>query len=192
MAKPMNSRYLVWFVGISLATCLSSAVLAEEEPEPATSAPESEASEETVPPQIILATQKAPEYPPAALAARFTGTVKVAAQVLPDGSVGKVDVVECTHKNVGFEEAAIEAVKQWRFEPAIENGVATDYVMHFRLNFKSAGPGTGFVPFVSSGLSGPETGGRGKHSTQTRSTSSGSTTRSSGDKGSDSDRDRGD
>jgi len=188
MATPERSRYLVWIVGMTLATCLALVFVAAEEPELPEATPDELAG--VVPPQIILATQKAPEYPPAALAARFTGTVKVSAEVLPDGSVGKIEIVECTHKNVGFEEAAIEAVKKWRFEPALKDGSPTDYVAQFRLNFKSAGPGSGFLPFVSSGFSDP---GSGKNTRSDRSSQSRSSASSgSSDKGSQSSDDRDD
>jgi protein TonB len=174
---------------MTFAACLSFAAVAGEEPEQPEPAMDDRIG--VVPPQIILASQKAPEYPPAALAARFTGTVKVMAEVLPDGSVGKVEIVECTHKNVGFEEAAIEAVKKWRFEPALKDGSPTDYMAQFRLNFKSAGPGSGFMPFVSSGFADP---GSGKSTRSDRSTSSrsSSTSSSQGDKGSQSSNDRDD
>jgi TonB family protein len=102
------------------------------------------------PPEIILKTQKAPEYPKAALAARFSGTVTVEATVLKDGSVGSVEVVECTKPNLGFEQAAMDAVKQWRFEPATRVGEPLDYKMRFRLNFKGTGVGS-VDPRVSAG-----------------------------------------
>jgi protein TonB len=89
-----------------------------------------------VPPQIILETQKPPEYPSAARAARFDGTVLVKFTVLTDGSVGNVEVVECRRKKLGFEEAAIEAVQQWRFEPAVVGDQPVEYTTQFRLNFR--------------------------------------------------------
>lgn len=104
------------------------------------------------PPQIIPASQKAPPYPPAALAGRFTGSVKVSVKVLSDGTVGEVKVLECSHRNIGFEEAAVAAVKEWRFEPALGgDGHPIEYTTSYRLNFRNSGRGRGFNPFVSSG-----------------------------------------
>lgn len=103
------------------------------------------------PPRIIPSSQKAPPYPPAALAGRFTGSVKVSVIVLPDGTVGEVKVIECSHRNLGFEESAVEAVKGWRFEPALRDGEPVEYTTAYRLNFRNSGKGRGFNPFVSSG-----------------------------------------
>ena len=94
-----------------------------------------------VPPQIVLETQKAPVYPPAAQAARFSGVVTLNFTILRDGSVGDVKVLECTHPNVGFEKASIKAVKKWRFDPATKDGEPVDYARTFRLTFRRAGPG---------------------------------------------------
>ena len=110
-----------------------------------------ESAEPISPARIISATQKAPPYPPAALAARFTGSVKVSVKVLPDGTVGDVKVLDCSHRNIGFEEAAMGAVKKWRFQPAMQAGKAVEYTTTYRLNFRNSGEGAGFNPFVSSG-----------------------------------------
>ena len=88
-------------------------------------------------------------FPPAAKAARFTGTVTVKASIRKDGSVGEVKVIECTHRNVGFEQASVEAVKQWKFEPARNNGDPVEYATQFRLNFRRAGRESS--TFVTSG-----------------------------------------
>lgn len=122
------------------------------------------------PPEIILKTQKAPDYPRAALAARFSGTVMVEATVLRDGSVGSIEVVECTKPNLGFEQAAIDAVKQWRFEPASREGQALDYKMRFRLNFKGSGPGDSRSPRVSAGTFTEAPQGRDASTDSSRST----------------------
>ena len=111
-----------------------------------------ESGEPTSPARVISATQKAPSYPPAALAARFTGSVKVSVGVLPDGTVGEVKVMDCSHRNIGFEEAAVDAVKKWRFQPAMRAGEPVEYTATYRLNFRNSGEGKGFNPFVSSGV----------------------------------------
>ena len=52
-------------------------------------------------------------------------------------TIGDTQVLECTRPNLGFEEAAIEAVGQWLYEPARENGepvqVYFTVVVDFRL-----------------------------------------------------------
>ena len=100
-------------------------------------------------PQIILETQKPPVFPPAAEAGRFSGSVMVEATVFKDGHVGEVKVVDCTRPKVGFEQAAVDAVKKWRFEPGQQNGEPVEFSLKFRLNFSGGGPGE--KPRVSAG-----------------------------------------
>jgi TonB family protein len=100
-------------------------------------------------PQIILTSQVIPTYPPAALAARFTGTVVVRLTIQSDGSVGDATVVECDHPNLGFENATLAAVRRWKFEPAALDGQPIPYVMNFRLNFRTDGTGRNQRAYVS-------------------------------------------
>lgn len=57
-----------------------------------------------------------PKYTPIAIAARKTGTVVVQATITRDGNVVDVKVM----KSIGFglDEAAVNAVRQWKFKPA--------------------------------------------------------------------------
>jgi TonB family protein len=90
---------------------------------------------EVVEPFVIADSHVAPEYPPAAEAARFEGVVAVAAMINADGSVGAVEVIEGTGTKLGFDEAAVDAVKQWRFSPAQVNGEAVDSVSAYIFRF---------------------------------------------------------
>jgi TonB family protein len=102
-------------------------------------------------PQLLVSSQIAAQYPPAALAVRFSGTVTVAAHVARDGSVAEVEVLDSTHRNVGFEDAAIGAVQQWEFVPAAVDGTPVDSVAIYRINFEVPhGAGTGDYPVASS------------------------------------------
>jgi len=58
-----------------------------------------------------------PVYPAAARSLRAEGRVTLRLLVLPDGSVGTAAVEECTRPGLGFEAAALAAVKRWRYEP---------------------------------------------------------------------------
>jgi protein TonB len=127
-------------------------------PEEATKAPEAPPIQ---PPRIILKTQRPPEYPPAAKAARFEGVVTVDMTVLKTGDVGEVKIVDCTHRHVGFEEAAQQAVKKWRFEPATQEGEPVEYSAQFRLNFRLVGK-EGEVSSGIPGSQGSSTGVSGK------------------------------
>jgi TonB family protein len=123
-------------------------------------------------PVLIPASRVSPEYPPAALAARFQGSVTLRTEVLADGTVGRIEVLDSSAPNLGFEKAAERAIRQWRFEPALAAGqpVVGDQVV--RLNFHTtptadaAWVSASFRPMADIGGAGsviepPGAGGRG-------------------------------
>jgi len=71
-----------------------------------------------------LIEQVPPVFPVAARSLRAEGRVTLRLAVLPDGSVGQATVLECTRHGLGFEAAALAAVKRWRYEPAPPNSGA--------------------------------------------------------------------
>ncbi len=105
-------------------------------------------------PYLLPASRVAPEYPAAAFDARMEGHVTVAALVLADGSVAQVETLDSSAPNLGFEQAAAAAVKQWKFEPGQKQGEVVDAFtvvrLSFRRNAKSAGG------YVSAGFMPPE------------------------------------
>jgi TonB family protein len=126
----------------------------DEKTEAAAEQPAEQIVEEVVvPPQVIIRSQKAPDYPPAALAARFEGVVVMELHVRIDGTVGEAKVVDCSHPNIGFEEAAIAATKKWRFEPALKDGEPIAYPATFRVNFRVGVGGQAFVSWGGAGTS---------------------------------------
>lgn len=74
-----------------------------------------------------------PVYPPAAIALRITGTVKLWTLVGPDGRVWAAHV---RHSVPGLDAAAIAAVKQWRFTPATARGRPIHVWIEVPLEFK--------------------------------------------------------
>lgn len=145
-------------VFLSLVATIFPVVATEQTPDLAVPATAEGEEPEHVSPQIILATQKPPIYPPAAEAARYTGTVRLEVVVLTDGKVGDVKVLHCSRPKMGFEEAAVAAVKKWRWEPGRIGEVPAEVTLRFRLNFVPGGvslasetiPG-GTAPAASSG-----------------------------------------
>ncbi len=76
-----------------------------------------------------------PVYPPLALKARVTGSVVLEAIVDEEGSVAEVKVLS---GHAFLVDAAVQAVKQWKYSPTVLNGepvpvIATVTVI-FRLN----------------------------------------------------------
>jgi TonB family protein len=88
-------------------------------------------AEETTPPEVIARVD--PQYPRDAREARAQGIVIL--EIIVDEN----DNVEVTRvvRSVGFglDQAAIEAVQQWRFSPATRNGQPIPFVTELEINF---------------------------------------------------------
>jgi TonB family protein len=73
-------------------------------------------------PELIERTT--PDYPPVALRVDTQAKVLVHAVVREDGSVGPACVLYESYPRLGFGDAALTAVKKWRYNPARLNGEA--------------------------------------------------------------------
>jgi len=87
-------------------------------------------------PKLIEETKVQPEYPELARVARLEGNVILQAIIHSDGSVGDLEVLRCNRPNMGFEDAAIDAVRQWRYEPATQNGRPVEVYFTVFVEFK--------------------------------------------------------
>ena len=74
-----------------------------------------------------------PEYSPQARQAKYQGTVVVSVIVGADGKAHGVHVVRSL--GMGLDEKAIEAVRQWRFEPALKDGKPVAVQVSVEVNF---------------------------------------------------------
>jgi TonB family protein len=77
----------------------------------------------------------APEYPQNALAQRVSGSVTLQYTVTTRGETRDVHVVEATPPGV-FDQAAINAVKRWRYTPVVVNGTAVEVPASTRVRFE--------------------------------------------------------
>jgi TonB family protein len=77
-----------------------------------------------------------PVYPRAARVAKVSGTVYLDVIVRGDGTVGEITVVDSTRTGSGFEDAAIAAVKQWRYRPAMRGAQPVDASILVRVDFQ--------------------------------------------------------
>ena len=97
-------------------------------PEPPTPAPPAPA-QETGPIRVSagqgpgLIKKVEPRYPQIAQSARIEGTVVVDAVIRKDGTVSDVTVLRSSSKM--FDQACIDAVRQWRFTPSPQDVVLT-------------------------------------------------------------------
>lgn len=71
-----------------------------------------------------------------AMRAKITGTVAIAAVVLPDGSVGSTRVVQSLDRTFGLDDEALVAARYWLFKPGIVNGQPVPSVVTLLLEFK--------------------------------------------------------
>ena len=85
--------------------------------------------------QAQLISRLEPRYPPLALQTRKEGTVLLHAIISRDGRITALEVVS---GSPWFAQAALEAVRQWRYRPTILNGepveVETSITVIFRLS----------------------------------------------------------
>jgi protein TonB len=107
--------------------------------EVATDAPQSAMSQQVVGAEVDvlprkLATNPAPRYPQAAIAAGEQGVVLLLVRVSSAGTVESLRVSQSS----GFsrlDAAALETVRGWRFEPARRNGAAVPYEVEVPIRF---------------------------------------------------------
>ena len=73
-----------------------------------------------------------PAYPPIARAANVTGVVIIEVRIGTDGSVEEAHVIRSIPL---LDQAALDAVKQWKFVPTMMNGQAVPIIMTVTVNF---------------------------------------------------------
>lgn len=73
-----------------------------------------------------------PIYPPEALRAAVVGIVVIEAIIGKDGKVDRADVIKSVSQ---LDTAARNAVRQWRFEPTVQNGQPVEVGAIFALDF---------------------------------------------------------
>jgi protein TonB len=73
-----------------------------------------------------------PEYPPMAVAAKVTGIVILEATV---NEAGAVTDVRTLRSIILLDQAAINAVKQWRYQPLVLNGQPVPFILTVTLSF---------------------------------------------------------
>lgn len=85
--------------------------------------------------QPIAVIRPAPRYPNEALRRNVGGTVRVQVLVAADGSVDRLELAESSGDRF-LDRAALEAVRRWRFQPAVRNGqpVAASVIVPLEFN----------------------------------------------------------
>jgi TonB family protein len=76
-----------------------------------------------------------PAYTAEAMRAKVQGTVQLECIVLPDGSVGTVEVIRSLDPTFGLDQEAIKAARQWRFRPGMLQGQPVSVAVTIELTF---------------------------------------------------------
>ncbi len=84
-------------------------------------------------PRLIREVQ--PAYTPGALRAQVQGLVVLRAVVLPDGSVGDVQILRSLDATFGLDAEALRTVRQWRFLPGLRLGQPVAVLVEIELQF---------------------------------------------------------
>lgn len=83
-----------------------------------------------------LAGNAAPAYPPAALRAGVEGSVVASLQIDTQGKVSDASIVSRSgERSRDLDRAVLDAVRGWKFEPAIHNGRAVASVVRVPVDF---------------------------------------------------------
>ena len=83
----------------------------------------------------VVLFEKKPQYTAEAMRAKVQGTVLLECVVLPDGSVGPVEVVRSLDSSFGLDQEAVKAAKQWRFKPGMRQGEPVAVLVTIELTF---------------------------------------------------------
>jgi protein TonB len=76
-----------------------------------------------------------PQYSDEARKAKYQGTVTLLVTVMPDGRAVNISVVK--GPGLGLEEKAIEAVRTWKFKPALgPNGKIVPTIVPIEVTFR--------------------------------------------------------
>jgi len=82
-----------------------------------------------------LLRQVKPQYTADAMRAKVQGVVWLDCVVLPDGTVGDIDIVRSLDAVFGLDQEAVKAARQWRFEPGTRNGEPVAVLVTIELTF---------------------------------------------------------
>ena len=76
-----------------------------------------------------------PQYTSEAMRAKLQGMVTLEVLVQPDGTVGNAKVVRSLDRIFGLDQAAIAAVKAWKFKPGRRAGKPIPVLVTVELTF---------------------------------------------------------
>lgn len=88
---------------------------------------------------LVVLSRVLPRYPPRAEARGIEGWVRLEITTTPAGTVSDAKVVDASPKEI-FDQAALEAIRRWRFKPAFREGRAVAQRATLKLRFRLEKP----------------------------------------------------
>lgn len=82
-----------------------------------------------------MTSRSIPRYPESARRAGAQGTTLIKVLILATGKIGEIQIEESA-SHPALDQAAVDAVRRWRFEPGKENGRPVDLWVLIPLEFK--------------------------------------------------------
>ena len=107
-------------------------------PPPSVPAPSPRAAAPVATSQPQPISMPSPKYPAQALRRGEHGTVMVSAQIGPDGIPASVEVATSSGSRL-LDRAAVDAVRRWRFRPALADGRPTSGEVQVPISFEPNG-----------------------------------------------------
>jgi periplasmic protein TonB len=104
-------------------------------PEPPPTGPLPRRTGFTSEPELLPESRVQPVYPTRARELGLAGHAVLDVTVLPDGTIGDIAVLRCTPPDVGFCQAAVRAVKRWRYRPGFQDGRPAQVSITVKVDF---------------------------------------------------------
>jgi periplasmic protein TonB len=79
--------------------------------------------------------QPKPQYTSQAMRAKIQGLVLLECIVMPDGTVGRVQVLRSLDPTFGLDQEAIKAARSWRFKPGMRRGEPVPVLVTIEMAF---------------------------------------------------------
>ncbi|MFL6281522.1 MAG: energy transducer TonB [Vicinamibacterales bacterium] len=93
----------------------------------------------------MLLHETKPKYTAEAMRARIQGVIVLECVVMPDGLVGNVRVVRSLDSVYGLDDQAVKALKEWRFQPGMKDGLAVPVLVTIEMSY-ALGPRNDAAP----------------------------------------------
>ncbi|WP_341326913.1 energy transducer TonB [Methylotuvimicrobium sp. KM2] len=84
---------------------------------------------------LVVLSRKMPRYPRRARERGIEGWVRLEIVVKPNGTVGDARVIDASPKRI-FDQAALEAIRRWRFKPTHKGGRAVEQRVVQEISFR--------------------------------------------------------